>query len=132
MENIVSFKIQIISIAVTLCFMIYVFRLIAKGKLREEYSIIWVISAFILLLFSIWRNGLQVLASLLGVYNPPNIIFMIAFFGVFIYLLHLATTVSRLQENNKALAQKIALLEKDMVKETGSSLENMDEPKRPS
>jgi hypothetical protein len=113
MENIVPLKIQIISIAVTISFMIYVFWLIAKGKLREEYSIIWVVSALILLVFSIWRNGLAVIASLLGVYNPPNIMFMMAFFAVFLYLLHLAVTVSKLQENNKALAQKIAMMEKE-------------------
>ena len=114
MEFLIPSKIQVTSILVTLVFLVYVFRLIIKGKLREEYSIIWVISAFVLLIFSFWRQGLALLAELLGVYSPPNMIFMIAFFAVMLYLLHLSVVVSKLQENNKAMAQKTALLLREL------------------
>ena len=39
------------------------YRLITKGKLREEYSFIWIICTVVLLLFAIWRNGLDVIAN---------------------------------------------------------------------
>ena len=110
MSNVIPFKIQLISIIISLCFLGYVGRLIIKGKLREEYSIVWLVGTFFLILFSFWRNGLAVMAELLGVYGPPNLVFMVAIFGIFVYLLHLSIVVSKLQSNNKELSQQIALL----------------------
>ena len=63
MDNLVSMRIQIISIIVSLAFLFYVSRLIIRGKLREEYAIFWVIGTIILIVFSFWRNGLDVMAQ---------------------------------------------------------------------
>ena len=79
----------------------------------EEYAIIWILSTFILILFSFWRNGLQIFAKLLGVVEAPNLVFTGAIFAILIYLLHLSITVSKLQQQNKTLAQKMAMYEKE-------------------
>ena len=109
-------KIQIIAIAISLLFLIYIIRLILKGKLREEYSIVWIVCTVVLILFSFWRNGLEVLAHLLGVYEAPNLVFTGAIFAIFIYLLHLSVVVSKLTNQNKQLSQDIALLKEKMNK----------------
>jgi hypothetical protein len=105
-------RIQIISICLSLIFVAYVGRLIIKGKLREEYAIFWVICTVILILFSVWRSGLDVMAQLMGVFSPPNLVFTGFIFAIMIYLLHLSVTVSKLTENNKVLSQQIAILKK--------------------
>lgn len=107
-------KIQIIAIAVSLLFLLYIVRLIIKGKLREEYSIVWIVCTAILILFSFWRDGLEVMAHLLGVYEAPNLIFTGAIFAIFIYLLHLSVVVSKLHNQNKKLAQDVALMKEKM------------------
>jgi hypothetical protein len=107
-------KIQIIAIAVSLLFLLYIIRLILKGKLREEYSIIWISCTLVLIVFSFWREGLEVIAGLLGVYEAPNLVFTGAIFAVFIYLLHLSVVVSKLHKQNKQLAQELALLKEKM------------------
>jgi hypothetical protein len=109
-------KIQIIAIAVSLLFLLYIVRLIIKGKLREEYSIVWIVCTIVLILFSFWRNGLEIIARLLGVYEAPNLVFTGAIFAIFIYLLHLSVVVSKLHKQNKQLAQEIALLKEKMEK----------------
>ncbi len=103
-------KIQIIAIIASLSFLVYIGRLITKGKLREEYSIVWIICTAILILFSFWRQGLEIISRLVGVYAAPNLIFTGTIFVIFIYLLHLSVVLSRLQQQNKTLAQEIALL----------------------
>ncbi|MFN5183447.1 MAG: DUF2304 domain-containing protein [Bacteroidota bacterium] len=107
-------KIQIISVIVSLIFLAYISYLIIKGNLREEYSIIWIICTVILVVFSFWRKGLDVVAEILGVIAPPNIVFTAAIFAILIYLLHLSIVVSKLQKENKKLAQEIALLRREM------------------
>jgi len=108
-------RIQIIAIAISILFLLYIVRLIIKGKLREEYSIVWIVCTVILVLFSFWRNGLDVVSNIVGVYAAPNLVFTAAIFAIFIYLLHLSVVVSKLQSQNKQLAQDIALL-KEKVK----------------
>jgi hypothetical protein len=103
-------KIQIIAIAISLLFLLYIVRLIIKGKLREEYSIVWILCTVVLIVFSFWRTGLDVVSNLLGIYSPPNLVFTAAIFAVFIYLLHLSVVISKLQSQNKKLAQNIAMM----------------------
>jgi len=111
-------RIQIIAIATSLLFLIYIGWLIVKGKLREEYAIVWIVCTAILILFSFWRKGIDVVSGLLGIIDPPNMIFTGAIFAMLIYLLHLSVTVSKLQQQNKILAQEIALMkEKEKKKE---------------
>lgn len=106
-------RIQIIAIAISLAFLFYISRLIVKGKLREEYAIVWIFCTAVLILFSLWRRGLDVVSHILGIYDPPNMVFTGAIFAVLIYLLHLSITVSKLTRQNKTLAQEIALLKKE-------------------
>lgn len=109
-------KIQIIAITVSLLFLIYIIRLIIKGKLREEYSIVWIVCTLILIIFSFWRDGLEILATIVGVYEAPNLIFTGAIFAVLIYLLHLSIVVSKLHYQNKQLAQDLAMLKEEFLK----------------
>jgi len=111
-------KIQIIAIAASLLFLLYIVRLIVKGKLREEYSIVWIICTIVLIVFSFWRNGLEVMAKVVGVYEAPNLIFTGAIFAIFIYLLHLSVVASKLHNQNKQLAQDIAMLKEKMEKKS--------------
>lgn len=113
-------RIQIIAIASSLLFLYYVARLILKGKLREEYAIIWVICTIILVFFSFWRSGLETVSNLLGIYAAPNTVFTGAIFAILIYLLHLSIVVSKLQEQNKTLAQELALLKQFLNKNESS------------
>lgn len=118
MENVIPYKIQIISIIGSLLFMFFIFRLITKGKLREEYSIVWIICTLTLLVFAIWRNGLDVIAKLLGVYYAPALIFLGAIFAIIIFLVHLSVVNSKQQQQIKLLAQELALL-KNKLEEKG-------------
>ena len=83
-------RIQIIAIAASILFLLYIARLVIKGKLREEYSIVWIVCTVVLILFSFWRDGLEIIAHTLGVFEAPNLVFTGAIFAILIYLLHLS------------------------------------------
>lgn len=120
MENVVPYKIQILSIVGALAFMFFIFRLIAKGKLREEYSIIWIVCTIILLIFSFWRNGLDLLAKLLGVFYAPALVFLAAIFAIIIFLVHLSVVNSKQHEQIKKLTQEMAILKNKILGEKDS------------
>lgn len=114
MQNVIPYRLQIIAVIVAIIFMFFIFRLIIKGKLREEYSFVWIACTAFLLLFSIWRNGLDVIAKLLGVYYAPALIFMAAIFAIIIFLVHLSLINSKQHEQIKILTQELALLKKQI------------------
>ncbi len=116
MENVVPFKIQILSICGAVLFMLFIFRLIVKGRLREEYSILWIVCTFVLLVFSFWRSGLDIIAKYLGVYYAPALIFLGAIFAITIFLVHLSVVNSKQHRQIKDLAQELALLKENLRK----------------
>lgn len=122
MENVVPFKIQLLSIITSAIFMVIIFQLIIRGKLREEYSILWIVCTILLLVFSFWRNGLDMIASALGVYYAPSLVFLVGLFVIIIFLVHLSVVNSKQHLQIKNLAQTLALLEKKMAdkENTGS------------
>ena len=109
-------KIQIITIVANILFILYISRLIIKGKLREEYAIVWVICTVILMLFAFWRNGLEVMARITGVYVAVNLVFTGFIFAILIYLLHLSVVASKLYNDYKKLAQEVSLLKEQFNK----------------
>ncbi|GAB4038040.1 DUF2304 domain-containing protein [Spirosoma gilvum] len=109
-----SITIQIISLLGAALFMVMIFRLIVRGRLREEYSIIWILCTVILIVFAIWRKGLEQISLLLGVYYPPSLIFLAAIFAIIVFLVHLSVVNSKLQNQIKDLTQEMAMLKKEM------------------
>lgn len=106
--------IQIIGLTGASLFMFYVFRLIVRGQLREEYSIIWILCTIILIVFSIWRRGLEQISLALGVFYPPSLIFLAAIFAIIVFLVHLSVVVSRLQSHIKSLTHEVAYLKQEL------------------
>lgn len=102
--------VHVISIAVSISILIVVIELIRRNHLKERYSLIWLATAFVLILFSVWRTLLHTIARELGIYYPPSFLFLVAVMFLLVLLLHFSTVISSLSENNKQLAQEIGIL----------------------
>ena len=102
--------IQIISILASIFIIVFILSLIRQRKLREEYSIMWLVGSLALILFSIWRGLLDIIANLVGVVYAPAILLLIGiFFGVVMFL-HFTVVLSKQADRNKSLTQELALL----------------------
>ena len=110
----ISFIIQLISIIGATVFMVMIFRLIIRGRLREEYSIVWIGCTIILIVFSVWRKGLEKISLWLGVYYPPSLIFLVAIGAIIVFLVHLSVVNSRMQSQLKTLTQEMAYLKQEL------------------
>lgn len=112
-------KIQILAIIAVVFFIGLISRLILKGQLRTEYSILWILMGAVFLVFSLWRESLDLLAGFFGVYYAPSLIFIMFFFMIFIFLIHLSVVNSKQHEQIKKLAQEIALMKEREEKKEG-------------
>ena len=79
--------------------------------MREQYALLWLGTATVILLFGLWRDGLNELADVLGIAYPPNALFVLALAFMLLLLLHYSTVISRLSDRTTTLTQRIAILE---------------------
>lgn len=88
-----------------------VLELIRGRRLKERYALLWLLTGLALLVLSLWRGGLNTIATWLGVEGyPPAILFAAAILFVIVVLLHYSTVLSRLTDDNVRLAQEVGLL----------------------
>lgn len=104
-------RIQIVAIAASGLLLVLILELVRRRRLLERYALLWLFSAIVLLMLAIWRGLLEDIASAIGVAYAPNALFFIAFAFVLVLLLHFSLAVSRLTDQSKALAQRLALME---------------------
>ncbi len=109
-------RIQVVAIIAAAGLILVLLDLVRRRRLLERYALLWLFSAVILLALAVWRDLLADVADLIGVAYPPNALFLIAFGFVLVLLLHFSLAVSRMSDQIKVLAQRLALLDEHVRK----------------
>ena len=104
-------RVSIFAAVAALILLVVILELVRSRRLQERYALLWVMTAVVLLVFALWRDGLNVLARTVGIAYPPSALFLLGALFILIVLLHYSTVISELAERNLMLAQRIALLE---------------------
>jgi hypothetical protein len=104
-------RVQIVAVIVTAIILGVILELVRRRRLVERYALLWMSAAVGLLVLAVWRGALNVLADVLGIADPVNALFLVAFGVTFVLLLHFSIATSRLSEETKILAQEVARLE---------------------
>jgi hypothetical protein len=104
-------RIQVFSTIGALFLLAVVFELIRRRKLKERYSLLWLLTGFVVLAFALKRNLIDILGRTLGIaYSPAALLLVVTLFFILI-LLHFSTVISELSDRNRKLAQRLAILE---------------------
>jgi hypothetical protein len=120
-------QIQIIAVIVTVAIFLVVLELVRRRRLVERYALLWMLAALGLVVLAVWRDLLDIAADLLGIADPPNALFIVAFGIAYLLLLHFSVATSRLSEETKILAQEVARLDAELRRERAAS-RNGDAP----
>jgi hypothetical protein len=104
-------RIQIVAVVAAGILLFGILELVRRRRLLERYALLWIFSAAALLALAAWKGLLEKVASAIGIFYPPSALFVIAFAFILVLLLHFSVAVSRLAEQSKVLAQRLALLE---------------------
>jgi hypothetical protein len=107
----IPFRVSVVAAIASALFLLIIFELIRSRRLQERYALLWLITGGVILLLSVWRDALRLVAEQIGIAYPPSALFVLGFLFILIVLLHYSTVISELAERNVLLAQDIALLE---------------------
>ncbi len=103
-------RIQIIIGTVSILLLVIVIELIRRRRLKEEYSLLWLLSGTVILAFSIFPNLLNIISRMVGMYYLTTLL-VISFLFLLLIVLHFSTVISQLSEKNKELAQDLSILD---------------------
>jgi hypothetical protein len=84
--------------------------LVRRRRLKEEYSVLWVLTAVVLLVMAAWYQLLGWITDAIGGVALSSTLFFLGLLFVFGMLLHFSVRVSALERRLTALVQEIGLL----------------------
>jgi hypothetical protein len=121
-------QLRLVAVAASLGLLVVVLELVRRRRLLERYALLWLASATLLVLLAAWGSLLDVASQAIGISYPPSGLFVIAFGFTIVLLLHFSVAVSRLADQSKVLAQRLAMLEEQVHRQDGSASLEDPEP----
>ncbi|TMJ93332.1 MAG: DUF2304 domain-containing protein [Actinobacteria bacterium] len=94
--------------------LLVVLELIRSRRLRERYALLWLLTACVMLVLAVWRGMLEKIAGAVGIAYAPSALFVLGSLFILVVLLHYSTVISKLSDQNTILAQRLALLEREL------------------
>ncbi len=95
----------------SLAMILLVLASVRRAHIRVEYSVSWLIAAGALLVLSRARSVLELAARALGITYAPLALLLIIGCVFLVMFFRFSVIISRLRDNNIALAQRVAILE---------------------
>jgi hypothetical protein len=86
------------------------FELLRRQHVKEKYAVLWVLAALAIAVLALFPRLLDVVADALNIASGPNLLFLIVLIVLGLVCVHLSVAVSRLEEQNRTLAEEIGLL----------------------
>lgn len=104
-------KLRIFLIVCTVLYLLVILYLLKKKKINLKYTMLWLVTAVIMLIITIFPGIITWITSAVGIVDPPNLIFFVEGIFVLVILLSLTGIVSGLTNRIYRLTQSQALLE---------------------
>ena len=106
-----SLRLQFVFIGASIFTFIFVIRKIRKQGLNINQSIVWILWAIVLLILSVFPGLALWISNQLGFMSTSNFIFSLFIFFLYIITFSQASELSKVQDKNKELIQKLSIKE---------------------
>jgi hypothetical protein len=97
-------------IGVALLIALTVVFYVRRWRLKEQYSILWLVLAVVMVVTAATPDLVEWFAGRLDVQYAPSVLFFLALAFVAVMLFHYSLEISRLSDQNRTLAQEIGQL----------------------
>jgi len=84
---------------------------VRRAHIRVEYSVSWLVASIAILILSRSQRLLEIIAAQLGITYPPLPLMLLAGSVFVVIFYRFPVVISKLKDNNIALAQRVAILE---------------------
>jgi hypothetical protein len=109
-QDAMELRARLFAIALGIAVLLFVVNLVRTRKLKEEFALLWLLTAVVLVLAPLLIDYLDMMAHALGIEYPPALIFVLAIICVLLVLFQFSMRISHFSEQIKVLTQELALL----------------------
>jgi hypothetical protein len=109
-QDVMELRARLFAIALGVAVLLFVVNLVRTRKLKEEFALLWLLTAVVLVLAPLLIDYLDMIAHALGIEYPPAFIFVLAIICVLLVLFQFSMRISHFSEQIKVLTQELALL----------------------
>ncbi|QCT02942.1 hypothetical protein E6C60_2229 [Paenibacillus algicola] len=103
-------NVYILSVMFSIVFLVMIIELVRRRRLKEQYSLLWILMGFTLLIISVNVQGVERLASFLQIEYAPALLFLFGLLFCFVLILHLTLVITKLSAQVLRLTQEIAIM----------------------
>jgi hypothetical protein len=107
---VIDIRTRVIASAIALLLLLFIVELVRRRRLKEEYSILWVTTALVILVLAAWYEPLRWVSDAIGAVADSSTLFFFGLVFAFLMLLHFSIRISALERQLTALVQEIGLL----------------------
>ncbi len=94
----------------SLGFLVLVVEFVRRGRLLEQYSLLWILFASGMLVLSLNVRLVDILGRVLQIHYAPSVLFLLGFLFIIVYSFHLTVILSKQSEKLLRLTQELSLL----------------------
>lgn len=105
-----TFKQQIFSLLVSISVFFFTIDLVRKKRVREEYSLLWLVTSLTMIVLIFKYEWLVALTQLIGAVLPTTTLFLGSILFLLVLAVQFSIKISRLTDQVKDLVQENALL----------------------
>jgi hypothetical protein len=103
-------KTRVVAVAGAITMLVVVIELVRRRRLKEEYSVLWVLTSLVLLVLAVWYELLVKITDTIGAVLPTSTLFFFGLIFALLMLLHFSVRVSALERRVTMLIQEVGLM----------------------
>jgi hypothetical protein len=111
-----TFHQKIFAVFASLSILGVIIALVRSRKLHAEYSWLWLLTGFAMIILVVWFDPLVQLTVLIGAVTPTTTLFIFSIVFLVLISLNFSIKISQLSDQVKNLAQKTSILEAQIDK----------------
>ncbi len=98
------------ALVIAIVMVLAVLHMLRRGKLREKYTVLWLVVGGLTIVLGIFPQLLDWAASLVGIRVPANLLFALAIVLLVGVSLHVSRELTILEDETRILAEEVAIL----------------------
>jgi hypothetical protein len=107
---------QVFAVMAATALLVFIIILVRRRTIREEYSLLWLITGAAILVLTLWKGLLKFLVVVSGVGLASSILFLAGILFLLLINIHLSAIVSRQRTMIKNLSIHMAIMEGKIAK----------------
>jgi len=121
------FRQKMFALIIGIAIFLFILEMVRRRKLREEYSWLWLLTGFGIIVLVVWYDLLLFITKFIGAVLPTTTLFLIGVIFLMLIALHYSIKISALTDQVRKLAQDMAILCQESTEQRARSRNQIED-----